>query len=160
LIWLSVVGAGGRILGTNPASTSSELERSFGLTRPKFIIAQSPCSGAVLELVSTGQIDGSQLFLIDDEKSMNPSAGRSWQVLLQQGEGEWVRFSPGLGQPVEGQVAAYATTSGTTGLPKAAILSHQYIVAEASILESEFQSKTYEVSCPICRLPRIVERVD
>lgn len=91
---------------------------------------------------------------------MDSSAGRSWQVLLQQGEGEWVRFTPGLGQPVEDQVAAYATTSGTTGLPKAAILSHQYIVAEASMLESEFQSKTYEVSCPICRVPRNIEKVD
>lgn len=66
----------------------------------------------------------------------------SWETLLHYGEDDWVRFKdPAL--DMSNTIAALAFTSGTTGLPKAAMISHQYSVAQIDALRSH--SKPYKV---------------
>lgn len=52
---------------------------------------------------------------------------QSWDVLLNHGERDWVEV-----ESPDTTVAHYAPTSGTGGLPKAAILTHSYHVVQAA----------------------------
>jgi acyl-CoA synthetase (AMP-forming)/AMP-acid ligase II len=61
---------------------------------------------------------------------------QSWTQLLQNGEADWTSVPD-----PDTTAAAYVSTSGTSGLPKAAILSHTYMVSQAEIL-----SRTLSVS--------------
>ena len=52
----------------------------------------------------------------------------SWDELLKHGEKDWVKV-----EDPSRTVAQYAATSGTSGLPKAALLSHSYHVSQAAL---------------------------
>lgn len=54
---------------------------------------------------------------------------QSWEKLLQKGEKDWLR-----GFDAANTTAAYVSTSGTSGLPKAAILTHSYMVSQAEVI--------------------------
>lgn len=56
-------------------------------------------------------------------------------ALLAHGERRWKSHSDSL------KPAVHAMTSGTTGLPKAAVLPHQYLVSQAVMLEEEYRSR-------------------
>lgn len=63
-----------------------------------------------------------------DVVSKSDYAGvKSWEVLLKYGERDWVTVGDS-GRAI----AQYASTSGTSGLPKAAMLPHSYHVTQAA----------------------------
>ncbi len=66
-----------------------------------------------------------------------PHTLKSWTTLLRYGENAWIRN-------VE-EEAAYVSTSGTSGLPKAAVLGHGYLVSQGDILEKMVSSEMNEV---------------
>jgi len=80
-------------------------------------------------------IPDSNIFVLNFRNETIPTAYRSWNVLLEHGEQEWV--------PVEDEStpAAYVSTSGTTGLPKAAIIPHSYLTSQAAIIEKLLPAK-------------------
>jgi len=55
---------------------------------------------------------------------------QSWNSLLDKGETDWVQVEDPDTTP-----AAYFSTSGTTGLPKAAIITHGYLTSQGTSLE-------------------------
>ena len=67
----------------------------------------------------------------------------SWDDLLMHGEKMWDVFT----HPEEAKTttAALLSTSGTSGLPKAAAHSHQSFIYQAKVLDDN-ETKTYEVS--------------
>ena len=72
---------------------------------------------------------------------------RSWNDLLGHGEEEWIRFKA----PEERDtVAMLGFTSGTTGLPKAAMITHNYLVSQTWAIES--RGKPYDVQNPLAHL--------
>ena len=69
---------------------------------------------------------------------------RSWNDLLGHGEEEWITFK----SPEERDtVAMLGFTSGTTGLPKAAMITHNYLVSQTWAIES--RGKPYDVRDPL-----------
>lgn len=79
----------------------------------------------------------SNIFVIEsDEHVVNPEL-RSWTVLQKCGGDNDGTVTVPYCQSSHN--AVYAATSGTTGLPKAAVITHRYMVAQAILLEHQFE---------------------
>ncbi|KIW13619.1 hypothetical protein PV08_08810 [Exophiala spinifera] len=150
LIWLAIIGSGAIVSPINPAYTSLELERHLRLTHPRLIFTQRDCFESIEEAASRCGIPNSHIFLIENNQEQNSQGCPSWKTLLAENEEHdpVPLFEPG--RSLQGRLAVYALTSGTTGLPKAAMIPHQYVVAQAAALESEFIDRDYQPSQLIC----------
>ncbi|KXG47355.1 protein of unknown function DUF4009 [Penicillium griseofulvum] len=164
-LFFGIIGAGGVYMGSNPRSQPKELDHILSLAEPKLIITTRDALPNVLNasaargmhpaqvcLVDEGAIDhcaqlflwhelgfsASQFFAMCGDETHNNFAN-----LLCYGESDWLKFS----DPVIAQAtpAAMYPTSGTGGLPKAAILSHYALV-------SQHRTIYYEVPHPVSRL--------
>ncbi|EXJ80060.1 hypothetical protein A1O3_08346 [Capronia epimyces CBS 606.96] len=150
LIWLGIIGSGACVSGTNPAYSSSELVRHFKLTKPKLIFAQGHCIHPIMQAASECDISVSNIFVVGTQKNAPPVDGcRDWWTLLVGGECDWNSTSD-EGKSVQDRVAVYSMTSGTTGLPKAAMIPHRSIVAQSVLLEGQFHARPYQPSQLIC----------
>lgn len=84
----------------------------------------------------------SKVFLFDSEPLTIESKYPSWHSLLDHGEEDWIAFDDE--HKSKNSIAALLSTSGTTGLPKAAELSHYSFVSQ-SIMLYDSKDKPYEV---------------
>ena len=131
------MGVGACVSGVNPASTTGELIHYFRLVRPQCIIVQFDCRVAVLAAMRECSIADSKILYHKSTPDAITGHGSSWRVLLTHGEEHWVGAAD--------VPALYATTSGTTGLPKVASISHRSVIARAAMVEHLFQDRSYEV---------------
>jgi acyl-CoA synthetase (AMP-forming)/AMP-acid ligase II len=144
LLWLGILASGCRVSATNPAYTSTELKRHFELTKPKCILAQASCMEAIVQVANECGIPNHHIFHLDCDAHSTCYSIRTWRTLLQYGEYDYESHNPHEDSS-QYRVAVYAMTSGTTGLPKAAMISHRYMVAQTTMLEHRLTSRTYEV---------------
>jgi len=143
VLHLAVIGSGAIFLGLNPSYTVPELERVYALTRPKGVFVEPALGAGVLAAVKGLVDDSLMVYAFDVSRGMGLSAAvalsslelqlelglPSWTTLLEFGEREWV-----MGKDPLKTVVQYASTSGTSGLPKVALLTHEYHVSQAQIL--------------------------
>lgn len=106
----------------------TELIHSFKITKTKFIITQVESLPTVVEAADHCSISRSRILLLAPADEHLPVGYRSWETLLEHGQSEWKSFN-GHYQSLN-TTAFLASTSGTTGLPKAAALSHRYFIAQ------------------------------
>ncbi|KEF51265.1 uncharacterized protein A1O9_12615 [Exophiala aquamarina CBS 119918] len=149
VLWLGIIAAGGIVSGSNPAYTATELTRHFNLTRPKFIIAQLDTLDPVLEASAASRIPSTNVFCLGASPSLPDHGCKSWDSLLHFGEYDWQLNQPDA-ESTQTRIAVYAMTSGTTGLPKAALISHRYVVAQTAMLEGRLDHRPYQPSQLIC----------
>jgi acyl-coenzyme A synthetase/AMP-(fatty) acid ligase len=109
----------------NPAYTVHELVHHLQLTKPKIIIVEPHLLENTLNAAHEVGIPKSCVFAFDIHTPNSSDEIRSWTEFLQHGEADWVKV-----EDPSSAVAQYATTSGTSGLPKAALLSHSYHVSQ------------------------------
>ncbi|KAL5362691.1 hypothetical protein BJX96DRAFT_106345 [Aspergillus floccosus] len=152
-LFFSVIGAGGVFMGSNPRSQPQELEHILQLAEPKLIITSRDALPTVLNVSATRGILPSQVVLLDESAPDHitnlllagplgyaaanapylPTAGGgdpgflNFSHLLGYGENDWVSFNSEA--IAKSTPAAMFSTSGTGGLPKAAILSHHAIIS-------------------------------
>ena len=88
-------------------------------------------------------LPASSIFVFDkiDQACTHPY--RPWQELLAYGEADWVTFSGR--EEAKQTTAALLSTSGTSGLPKAAMISHHSVIMQ-SIMLDDLEQKPYQVS--------------
>lgn len=156
LLWLAIIAAGGIVTGSNPGYTQTELTHHLKITHAQFIITQDSCLDVVKEAVEKRGISKGNVFILGGETlSMEKIDGfKLWTTLLEHG-----RVYPDTFGGVEAQkgfVAVHACTSGTTGLPKAAEISHRYLVAQGCILEHLFRHRKHDPVCFKIRHPLTV----
>ena len=132
MLFLGIVGAGAIFTGTNPTYTSFEMAHHMRTSRTKFVITEPEMLQPVLAATKDCNIARSNVLIFDVPGQAVPESFRSWETLLSQGEDEWVRFNDlATAKKTE---AARLFSSGTTGLPKAAMISHHNLVAQHTLM--------------------------
>lgn len=147
-----MLGAGGVVAGANPALTVPELQHHLSVTATKFVVVQESFAKNVVAAAEVIGITESSIFAFHDDivghdvlevgitSSPTDSKTTSFNVLLKCGQQSW-HSHDNTSLP-----ALHATTSGTTGVPKAAVLPHRYVVSQGLILEDLYRNKADEVS--------------
>ncbi|KAL8949621.1 MAG: hypothetical protein Q9222_004283 [Ikaeria aurantiellina] len=92
------------------------------------------------------EIPESRIFVFDTKDQTPVSGQKSWTDLLNHGEAGWVTFDDP--QQAASTIATLTFTSGTTGFPKAAMVSHLYAVSQLKTINH--QQPPYEISRLIC----------
>ncbi|KAF7720249.1 Uncharacterized protein PECH_003364 [Penicillium ucsense] len=168
-LFFSVIGAGGVYMGSNPRSQQQELDHIVGLAQPKLILTTHDALPTLQEVAQARGMAPSQICVVDERAvdhcaqlflryemrypasaeflggtagAMNGRIG-NFADLLCYGETDWMVFSDALA--AQNTPAAMFSTSGTGGLPKAAILSHHAIICHHRTIY-------YDVPYPVSRL--------
>ncbi|KAE8331607.1 hypothetical protein BDV39DRAFT_147778 [Aspergillus sergii] len=150
-LFYSIIGAGGVFMGSNARSQPQELDHILELGNPKLIITTRDALPTVLSVSADRGMLPSQVCLVDEAATSHvaqlllsgplayaaaispylPHGGDNYYMnfahLLGYGETGWLFFQDEA--IAKSTPAAMFSTSGTGGLPKAAILSHHAIVS-------------------------------
>ncbi|OQU99890.1 AMP-binding enzyme domain-containing protein [Cladophialophora immunda] len=141
MLFLGIIAAGAIFAGTNPAYTHFELAHHFKTSRTMFVIAEPDLLQAVVSAAQECDIPQSRIWAFDSQKEPIPTGFASWRELLKHGQRDWIRFNDE--QVSKRTTAARLFSSGTTGLPKAAALSHYNLIAQHTLV-NETQPTPYE----------------
>lgn len=134
-IYLGIIAAGGCFTGANPGYTARELTHHLRITKAKFILTELKMLEISLASAKDCGVPHSNIFVLNFRNEIIPAGHRSWNVLLEHRERDSVEVND------ESIPAAYASTSGTTGLPKAAIIPHCYLTSQAAAISKLLLAK-------------------
>lgn len=137
IFFQGIVGTGGVFAGTNPAYTPYELAHTLRTAKVKFVLVQPELLKPMLAATKEAGIPNERVIIFNPNGETAPEGFLQWPDLFEHGERDWVRFDDR--KIAESTTAALLFSSGTTGLPKAAELSHRNFVAQhVSLLFSDF----------------------
>lgn len=143
MLFLAIVGVGGIFTGVNPSYTLFELSHHLRTSKAKFIIAEPELLSTIKAAANECKITDANIRIFDVHGQTIPQGYQSWTELLNHGEDDWIRFD---NKDISSSTpAARLFSSGTTGLPKAAVVSHYNLVSQHT-LAVEPESPLYEVS--------------
>lgn len=137
-------------MGSNARSSPQELEHLLTLAKPKLIITTREALPTILNVSASKGMLSNQVCLLDESATgdiaqllgvgstsyFSESGDESYlnfSQLLSYGENDWVSFNDEA--IAKSTPAAMFSTSGTGGLPKAAVLSHHAIVSQHTTIQ-------------------------
>ena len=126
-----------------------ELTHHVETSHAKFIIGEPSLLSVVRKTASQCNILDAKIFVFDAVDSAPYSDLQPWTSLLSYGEANWLQFTDPEVQ--KDSIATLAFTSGTTGLPKGAMIPHAYHVSQIWAMRS--RGKPYKVSRLLCLPP-------
>ena len=134
-------------MATDPSYTPYELTHHFKTSQTNFIIAEPDVLDPVLVAAKEFGIQRSNIWIFDNQDGDKiPTGFSSWRTLLDHGERDWIRFDDESISKTT--IAAKLFSSGTTGLPKAAALSHYNLIAQQTLVH-EVKPLPYEVGSSV-----------
>ncbi|RDW71713.1 hypothetical protein BP5796_07747 [Coleophoma crateriformis] len=128
-LYLGIIGSGGCFTGANPGYTPYELAHHLRITDAKYLLTGPKTLQVAIEAAGECGLPLSRIFVLNLHGEEIAKGHQSWEKLLQSGEKDWLRGFDAANTP-----AAYVSTSGTSGLPKAAIITHSYMVSQAQVI--------------------------
>lgn len=145
----SIIGAGGIFVGTNPSYTSHELHHALKTSRARFVITEPELLQTIRKPAMQLGIADKNILLSSPERNMfgllDGSARKTWRSLLKHGQAGWIAFDDL--ETAKNTTAMLLFSSGTTGLPKAAQLSHYNLIAQHTLLhENPEHSEKYHLT--------------
>ncbi|KAK0118804.1 hypothetical protein ONS95_007684 [Cadophora gregata] len=132
ILFLGIIAAGGIFAGTNPSYTQFELEHHIKTAKTAFFITEPEMLENAVAAAKKCGIPESKVWIFDVLEQPVPKEYRSWKELLRHGQKDWVRFDDE--KTSKETTAARLFSSGTTGLPKAAVLSHYNFIAQHTLV--------------------------
>ncbi|KUJ23636.1 acetyl-CoA synthetase-like protein [Mollisia scopiformis] len=129
-LYLGIIGSGACFTGANPGYTGRELAHHVKITGSKILLTELKTLPVALEAAEECGISHSNVFVLNYQDEAVPSPHQSWNSLLSHGENDWAKIED------PSTPAAFVSTSGTSGLPKAAILPHSYLISQGNFQET------------------------
>jgi 4-coumarate--CoA ligase len=127
-----LVAAGAVFSGTNPSYTEYELAHTLKIAKVKFILTQPEMLEKVVKAAKENGMSKENVIVFNPNGEKAPPGFKQWNDLLQHGEQDWERFDSL--ERASNTPAARLFSSGTTGLPKAADLTHYNLVAQHTLV--------------------------
>ena len=124
-----------------------ELSHQLRISQTKLIITLPGLHSTVVESAKECAIPLSRVLIFNPNDETCPEGFNTWRVLLQHEESDWQRFN--CERRARETTACLLSTSGTTGPPKLAIVTHAICVTQAAVL-SDSVKKPYVVKRLIC----------
>lgn len=144
MLVLAIIGAGGIFTGSNPSYTPAELAHHIKASQSKFLFSEPEILESLLQAGKSAGVSEQNTWVFDNLGQSIPPGRRSWRELVHHGEEDWVRFNDL--KTANETTAARLFSSGTTGLPKAATITHYNLIAQhESVLGAH--PPPYDVSC-------------
>ncbi|KAG4429423.1 hypothetical protein IFR05_015097 [Cadophora sp. M221] len=147
ILFLGIIAAGGVFAGTNPSYTQFELVHHIKTAKTTFFITEPEMLDNAVAAARECGIPQSKVWIFDVLGHPVPQGFRSWKELLGHGEKDWVRFDDE--KTSKETTAARLFSSGTTGLPKAAVLSHYNFIAQHTLVH-EINRKSWRSRRLLC----------
>ena len=132
MLFLGIVGMGGVFAGSNPAYTIHELTHHIQTAQVKFVITEPEMIENIVAATEQCGIGKKDILIFDVMGQEIPQGFSSWTQLLGYGEDDWEHFDNEAQS--KATTAARLFSSGTTGLPKAAIQTHYNFIAEHTLV--------------------------
>lgn len=132
IFFLGITGAGGVFTGTNPAYTPYELAHTLKTAKVKWILTQPDLVDTAVKATEQVGLPKERIVIFNPNGEKAPPGFKQWKDLLQHGEQDWIRFND-LDTSAK-TPAARLFSSGTTGLPKAADLTHYNLIAQHTLI--------------------------
>lgn len=126
--------------GSNPALSLGELIHHLRTSRARFIICTSERLAITRKAAAECEIPEKNIYVFS--AASNSDDAKSWRSLLNYGSKDWAPFDDE--RKSKETVAALYATSGTSGLPKFAMITHRNMIA-ASLLLHGVEARTYQV---------------
>lgn len=149
----AIIGAGGIFSPANPALRLSEMVHHYKLAKPRFVICGQEILPVVREATAQVGIPASNIIVFEERPLAAPSTTTYWTDLLSTGEDDWVSFDNE--HVATTTIAAMYPTSGTSGNPKLAMVSHRNLVASGTLVHDthmkSFQVGHLRASLRFCR---------
>ncbi|OBT80823.1 hypothetical protein VF21_00226 [Pseudogymnoascus sp. 05NY08] len=143
--YLGIIAAGGIFTGANPGYTVFELAHHLRVCNAKFVVADLQTLAKVKEAAAEVGIPESNIIVFDVHNEGVPSGAKSFWHLIGDDEIAIEDVVDSANVP-----ASYISSSGTSGLPKAVVIPHAYLINQCQI-QTE-RNMPYEVS-RLCCLP-------
>lgn len=139
-----IVAAGCIYSGTNPAYTPYELANAVKVAKINFFIVEPELLPNILTAAKDAGVAQDRILIFDNglPGQSVPKGFKSWRTLFDHGEADWERFDDL--ETSRNRICARLFSSGTTGLPKAAVLTHYNFIGQHYYVE-EWRPRPYTV---------------